>query len=104
MKLSIDKKRKCFSILVQDENELHRAVCFSPEKHRFFEKIANDNRNSGIKIKRFKFGNNDNEIMVNDFTSVKSTDLDFTYKSPGLRNFAVQQIVNEYAIYEVANL
>ena len=77
--------------MVQNENEFHRGVCFSREKHRFFEKIAVDNSNSGIEVKRFKFGDYDIDIIVNDFTSVKSRDLNFIHKLLELTNFTVEQ-------------
>ena len=61
-----------------------------PEKHLIFEKIAHDNSNSGIEIKRFKFKDNDSDIILIAFTSVKSTDLNFTDKLLELINFRVQ--------------
>ena len=76
---------------------------FLPEKDHLSEKIANDKRNSGIEIEQFKFWNNDSDI-VNDFTSVKFKDLDFTHKLQELRNFTVQQVINECAIYDIVNV
>ena len=61
-----------------------------PEKHLIFEKIAHDNSNSGIEIKRFKFKDNDSDIILIAFTAVKSTDLNFIDKFLELRNFTVQ--------------
>ena len=98
VKLFKDKKKKYFSFLVQDENKLHRGVCFSPEKHRFFEKIANDNSNSGTEFKHFEFRDKNSHSIVNYFKLVKSTDFNFTHKSLELRHFIIQQAINECAI------
>ena len=80
MKFSKHRKKTYFSFSVQHENELHMGACFSPEKNCLFEKIANDNSDSGTEIKQFEFEDNDSDIIVNDLTSVKSTDLSFTHK------------------------
>ena len=103
IKLSKDKKRKYFSFSVQDEDSLHRGVCFSPEKHCLFEKISNDDK-SGIEIKRFKFGDNDSDIIINDFTSVKSTDVNFTNKSLQLRSCTIEQVINECPIFDIVSV
>ena len=60
------------------------------EYDRLFEKTANVSSNSGIETKGFKFVDNDSDIIVNGFTSVKSTDLNFTQKSLELTNFTLQ--------------
>lgn len=74
------------------------------EQDRLFEKTANDASNSGIETKGFKFVDNDSDIIVNGFTSVKSTDLNFTQKSLELTNFTLQQVLNEYSIYDIVNV
>ena len=51
--LSKDKKRKYFNFAIQNGNSIYRGVCFSPEKHAFFNDISNDDNNIGIEIKRF---------------------------------------------------
>ena len=47
-----------------NENELHRGGCFSPNKYRQFEQNANDTSISGIEIKRFKYRDNNSDIIV----------------------------------------
>ena len=47
--------------------------CFSPEKHRLlFSDITKDSASSGTEIKRFRSNNNKN-VIVNDFTSIKKS-------------------------------
>ena len=49
------------------------AVCigvfvFSPEKHALFNDISKDDSNTGIEIKRFQSSENNEDIIVNDFS------------------------------------
>ena len=96
VKVSKDKKRRYFNFLIQNDNTLHWGVCFSPEKHQLFNAIINDNSHSGIEIKRFHSSDNNNNIIKNDFSSVKKTELNFERKT--LQSKIFKQVVNECAI------
>ena len=51
----------------------YNVFCFSPEKHRLlFSDITKDSASSGAEIKRFRSNNNKN-VIVNDFTSIKKS-------------------------------
>ena len=80
IKVSKDKKRRYFDFSIQNDDTLHRGVCFSTEKHRLFNGIINDSSNSGIEIKRFRSSDNNSDIIVNDFSSLKKTELNFERK------------------------
>ena len=98
VKVSKDKKRRYFNFLIQNYNTLHWGVCFSPEKHQLFNAIINDNSHSGIEIKRFHSSDNNNNIIKNDFSSVKKTELNFERKTLQSKIFTLEQVVNECAI------
>lgn len=42
LKVSKDKKSKYFNFLIQNDETLQWAVCFSPEKHQLFSGIVKD--------------------------------------------------------------
>ena len=65
MKISKDKKRKYFIFSIQNDEKLHRGVCFFPGKYRLFTDIVKDSANSSIAIKWFRSSSNNNEIIVN---------------------------------------
>ena len=52
---------------------MYRGVCFSPEKHALFNDISKDDNNTGIESKRFQSSVSNEDIIVNDFSSVKKT-------------------------------
>ena len=79
IKVSKDKKIKYFNLSMQNDKAPHR-VCFSLEKHRLLIDIDKDSANSGIEFKRFRSRDNKNDIIVNDFTSVKKTEVNFERK------------------------
>ena len=56
---------------------MYPGVCFSPEKHALFNDISKDNNNAGIETKRFRSSETNEYVIVNDFSSVKKTELDF---------------------------
>ena len=78
-------------------------VCYSAEKHRLFSDIISDMSHSGIEIKRFRFSYNI-DIIVNDFSSVKKSELNFERKSLQLKIFTVKQEINECAIYDIVDV
>ena len=102
--MSKDKKRRYFNFSIQNDDTLHRGVCFSPEKHRLFNGIINDSSHSGIEIKRFRSSDNNNDIIVNDFLPVKKTELNFERKTLQSKIFAIEQMINEYAIYDIVDV
>ena len=55
---------------------MDRGVCFS-KKYNFFSEIANDNTSNGIEIRRFRSSDINDDIIVNDFTSVKRNEVNF---------------------------
>ena len=74
IKVSKDKKRRYSNFSIQNDDTLHWGVCFSSEKHRLFNDTINDSSHSGTEIKRFHSSDNNNDIIVNDFSSVKKTE------------------------------
>ena len=67
------KKRKYFNFAIQNYNIMYRGVCFSPEKHALFNNISKDDNNTGIESKRFRSSESNEDIIINDFSSVKKT-------------------------------
>ena len=99
-----DKKRRYSNFSIQNDDTLHRGVCFSPEKHRLFNDIINDSSHSGIEIKLFRSSDNNNDIIVNDFSSVKKTELNFGRKTLQSKIFTIEQVINECAIYDIVDV
>ena len=66
-------------------------------------KIFNNHTNFEIKIKCFKLGDNNNNIIVAEFSSVSSTELNFMYKEIAT-NFTLEKIINECRIFEIVNI
>ena len=104
IKVSKDKKRRYFNFSIQNDDTLHRGVCFSPEKYRLFNNIINDSSHSGIEIKSFRSNDNNNDIIVNDFSSVKKTELNFERKTLQSKIFTTEQVINECAIYDIVDI
>ena len=80
---------------------MDRGVCFS-KKCNLFSEIANDNTSNGIEIRRFRSSDINDDIIVNDFTSVKRTEVNFEKKTY-LKPSSIQQMNNEYAIYDIVD-
>ena len=57
-----------------------------------------------MEIRWFQSSENNEDIIVNDFTSVKKTEVHFERKDFQRKLFAVQQVINECAIYDVVNI
>ena len=66
IQVSKDKKRRYFSFSIQNDDTLHRCVCFSPEKRRLFNDIIRDSSNSGFEITNFRSSDDKNHIIAND--------------------------------------
>ena len=103
VKVSKDKERRYFNFSIENDDTLYCGVCYSEEKQRLFSDIISERSHSGIEIKRFRFSYNI-DIIVNDFSSVKKTELNFERKSLQLKIFAVKQVINECAIYDIVDL
>ena len=83
---------------------MYRSVCFSAEKHNLLSVITNDNTSNGIEIKRFRSSKINDDIIVNDFTSVKRTEVNFERKTFHVKRSSIQQINNECAIYDIVDV
>ena len=103
IKVSKDKKRY-FNFSKPNDNTLNRGVCFSLEKHRLFNDIINDSSHSGIEIKRFRSSDNTSDIIVNNFSSIKKTEINFERKTSQSKIFTIKQGINECAIYDIVDV
>ena len=83
---------------------MYRGVCFSAEKHNLFSEMANDNTSNGIGIKRFRSSDINEDIIVNDFTSVKRTEVNFERKTFHVKPFSIYQINNKCTIYDIVDV
>ena len=77
---------------------MYGGVCFSVEKHNLFSEIANDNTSNAVEIKHFRKSDNHGDIIVNDFTSIKRTEVNFERKTFHAKTSSIQQINNECTI------
>ena len=62
--------------------------------------MINDSLHFGIEIKRFRSGDNNNDIIVNDFLAIKKTELNFERKTLQSKFFTIEHVINECAIYD----
>ena len=67
------------------------------------KKICNNDTNFKIKIKCFKVGDNNDNIIVTEFSSLNSSELNFTYKEIGT-NFTLEKVINECCIFEIVKV
>ena len=74
---SRDRKSKYFQFTLQTKDEERRVVSFSPEKHKLLSKIQAKNTNCELRKCR---SNSKEEIIINDFTSVKEIEKTFEKK------------------------
>ena len=86
-----------------DDVTSHRGVCFSPEKHKLFSNIAQEQSDNGLEIKRFKIAPQNQNIIITDFTSAKKTDLTFE-KNIIAETSTIHQVINECSLYDVVNV
>ena len=104
IKVSKDKKRRYFNFSIQDDDTIHCCVCFSREKHRLFNDIINDSSHFGIEIKRFHSSDYSNDIIVNDFSSVKKTELNLERKTLQSKFCTIEQVINECVTYDIVDV
>ena len=81
-----------------------RGVCFSLEKHAQFNDISKEDNNTDIEIKWFQSSKNSEDIIVNDFSTVLKSEVDFERKDFQRKPFTFQQIINECAIYDIVEV
>ena len=98
VKLSKDKIRNYFNFAIQNDNSMYWGVWFSPEKHALFNYISKDDNNTGIEIKRFRSSEINEDIIVNDFSLFKKTDVNFKRKD------FQRKAINECAIYDIVDI
>ena len=103
VKVPKDKERRYFNFSIENDDTLYWGVCYSAEKHRLFSDIISDTSHSGIEIKCFCFSYNI-DIIVNDFSSVEKSELNFERKSLQLKIFTIKQEINECAIYDIVDV
>ena len=102
--MSKDKKGRYFNFSIQNDDTLYRGVCFSLEKHQLFNIIINDSSHFSIEIKRFRCSDNNNDIIVNDFSSIKKSELNSERKTLQSKLFTIEQVINECAIYVIVDV
>ena len=83
---------------------MYRGVWFSAEKHALFNDISKDENNTGMETKQFRSTENNENLIVNDFSSDKKTEPDFERKGFQRKPFIVQQVINERAIYDIVDI
>ena len=101
VKQSRDGKRKYFDFKLQGQGMEQRAVCFSPEKFKLLSTISKES--AGCEVKKFKRGNC-NEILINDFSSVRKIDVLFDKTNIPKTFTNIAKINNECGMYEIVNL
>ena len=69
-----------------------------------FNDIINDSSHTGTEIKRFRSSDNNSDIIVNYFSSVKKTELNFERKALQSEMFTIEQVINECAIYDIVDI
>lgn len=77
-------------------------MCFSPEKRNLFSEISTSEDGSGCEIKKYKRGNGD-DIIINDWSSVKKAKLSFTAPIIAKKYLTIAQINNECSLYDLVN-
>ena len=88
-----DRKRKYFNFAIQNDSSIYQGVCFSPEIYAFFNDISKDDNNTGVEIKRFRSSKNNEDKIVNDFSSVKKTQVNFERKDFQRKPVSVLQVI-----------
>ena len=70
-KFSKDKKRNYFTFAIQNDNSMYQGVCFSVEKHALFNDVSKDVNSTGIKLKRFRSSENNEDITTTTLAQLK---------------------------------
>ena len=102
VKLARDKKRKYFHFTLKTESSENRTVCFSPEKHRLLSSICDSK--GACEIKRFSKSGSNDDIIVNYYSAIKRTKLDFTPSDTMKKFFTVSEMNNESQLYDIVNV
>ena len=98
---SRDRKSKYFQFTLQTKDEERRVVSFSPEKHKLLSKIQAKNTNCELRKCR---SNSKEEIIINDFTSVKEIEKTFEKKEKKRSFVSVAFVSNDLQLYDVVNI
>ena len=98
---SRDRKSKYFQFTLQTKDEERRVVSFSPEKHKILSKIQAKNTNCELRKCR---SNSKEEIIINDFNSVKEIEKTFEKKEKKRSFVSVAFASNDLQLYDVVNI
>ena len=69
-----------------------------------FNDNSKDDDSTGIEIKRFQSSENNEGVIVNDFSLVKKTEESFERKDFERKPLTVQQVINDCAIYDIVDI
>ena len=100
VKLSKDKKKRNSTLQFRMITVCIGGASFPSEKHALFNDISKDDNNTGIEIKRFLSSENNEEITVNEFSSIKKAEVNFKWKDFQRKPHSVQQVINTCVIYD----
>ena len=104
IKVSKGKKRRYFNFSKQNDDTLHGCICFSQEKHRLFNGTISDSSHSNFEIEHCRSSDDSNDVIVNDFSSVTKTELNFERKTLQSKICTTEQVINECALFDIVNV
>ena len=96
-----DQKLKYFQFTLQTKDKERRVVSFSPEKCKRLSKIQSKNTNCELRKCR---SNSKEEIIINDYISVKEIELTFEKKEKKRSFVSVAFVNNEAQLYDIDNI
>ena len=96
-----DQKLKYFQFTLQTKDKERRVVSFSPEKCKLLSKIQSKNTNCELRKCR---SNSKEEIIINDYISVKEIELTFEKKEKKRSFVSVAFVNNEAQLYDIVNI
>ena len=98
---SRNRKRKYFQFTLQTKDEERRVVSFLPEKHKHLPKIKA--KHSKCELRKC-CSNSKEEIIINDYTSVKEIEPIFEKKENKRSLVSVLFVNNEAQLYDVVSI
>ena len=96
-----DQKLKYFQFTLETKDKERRVVSFSPEKCKRLSKIQSKNTNCELRKCR---SNSKEEIIINDYISVKEIELTFEKKEKKRSFVSVAFVNNEAQLYDIVNI
>ena len=66
--------------------------------------MLSDSSHSGFEIKHFRSSDDNNDVVVIGFSSLKKIEVNFEWKTLQSKIFTTEQVTNEYAIYDIVNV